>query len=78
MGVLWAVQTREWYSLGMGDKKLNFDDGGAPVLEEEDETTLAAIDRGIKAADEGRVVPLEEVRRRMNQWATESSSPKKL
>jgi len=30
-----------------------------------DEATLAAIDRGIKAADEGRVVPLEEVRRRM-------------
>ena len=30
-----------------------------------DEETLAAIDRGIKAADEGTVVPLEEVRRRM-------------
>jgi len=29
----------------------------------EDEETLAAIDRGIKAADEGRIVFLEEVRK---------------
>jgi len=56
-------------------KKLDFSES-APMLEEEDEATLAAIDRGIKAADEGRVVPLEEVRRRMNQWLTRSSSPK--
>ena len=41
---------------------------------EVDEETLAAIDRGIKAADEGRVVPLEEVRRRMQEWHTKSSS----
>jgi predicted transcriptional regulator len=60
----------------MGEvKKLEFDES-APILEEEDEATLAAIDRGIKAADEGRVVPLEEVRRRMEKWATKSSSPK--
>jgi hypothetical protein len=39
---------------------------------EVDEETLAAIDRGIKAADEGRVVPLEEVRRRMQEWRTKS------
>jgi len=59
----------------MGEvKKLDFDADSTPILEEEDEVTLAAIDRGIKAADEGRVVPLEEVRRRMEQW--ESSSPK--
>jgi len=59
----------------MGEvKKLDFDADSTPILEEEDEATLAAIDRGIKAADEGRVVPLEEVRRRMEQW--ESSSPK--
>jgi predicted transcriptional regulator len=43
---------------------------------EVDEETLAAIDRGIKAADEGRVVPLEEVRRRMLEWHTKSSSRK--
>jgi len=39
-----------------------------------DEATLAAIDRGIKAADEGRVVPLEEVRRRMQERHTKFSS----
>ncbi len=35
------------------------------ILDEEDEATLAAIDRGMKAADEGRVVSAEEVRRRI-------------
>jgi hypothetical protein len=29
----------------------------APILDEEDEATLAAIDRGILSADQGRVVP---------------------
>ena len=45
---------------------------------EVDEETLAAIDRSIKAAEEGRVVPLEEVRRRMQEWHTKSSSRKTL
>ena len=45
---------------------------------EVDQETLAAIDRVIKAADEGRVVPLEEVRRRMQEWHTKSSSRKTL
>ncbi len=48
----------------------------APILDEEDEATLAAIDRGIKAADEGRFLPLGEIRQRMHQWLTKSSSPK--
>ena len=43
---------------------------------EEDEETLAAIDRGIKAADEGGVVSLEEARRRMREWFAKSSSQK--
>jgi predicted transcriptional regulator len=55
-------------------KKLDFNQP-VPILDEEDEATLAAIDRGIKAADEGRVVPLEEVRQRMQKWLTKSSSP---
>jgi predicted transcriptional regulator len=48
----------------------------APILDEEDEATLAAIDRGILSADQGRVVPLEEVRQQMHQRLTKSSSPK--
>jgi predicted transcriptional regulator len=46
------------------------------ILDEEDEATLAAIDRGIKAADEGRVVSSEEARRRLREWLTRSSLPK--
>jgi plasmid stabilization system protein ParE len=34
------------------------EDVDTPILDEEDEATLAAIDRGIQFADEGRVVPL--------------------
>ena len=59
----------------MDVKKFDFTEP-ADILEEEDEATLAAIDRGIKAADEGRVVPLEEVRNRMKKWLTKSSSRK--
>ena len=47
----------------------------APILDE-DEETLAAIDEGIRDADEGRTVPIEEVRKRMHEWITASSSPK--
>jgi predicted transcriptional regulator len=54
--------------------KIDFDNP-APILEE-DEETLAAIDRGIKAADEGRLVSSEEVRRRVQEWLTRSSTPK--
>ena len=46
------------------------------ILDREDEATLAAIDRGIKAADEGRVVSFEEARRRLREWLTRSSSQK--
>ncbi len=56
-------------------KKGDFDES-APILDAEDQETLAAIDRGIKSADEGRVVPMEEVRQRVSQWLTKSSSPK--
>jgi hypothetical protein len=48
----------------------------APILDDEDEATLAAIDRAVKAADEVRVVPSEEVRKRMQEWLTKSLSLK--
>ena len=44
-----------------------------PVIDPEDQETLAAIDEGIRDADAGRVVPAENVRKLMSQWI--SSSP---
>ncbi len=51
-------------------------DHPVPMTDEEDEATLAAIDQGIKDADEGRVVSLEEARRRIQEWLSKSSSRK--
>jgi predicted transcriptional regulator len=48
----------------------------APVLVDEDEETLAAIDEGIHDADAGRTVPAEEVRKLLPQWTTASSTRK--
>jgi predicted transcriptional regulator len=45
-----------------------------PMTEEEDEETLAAIDRGVQSADEGHLVPIEEVRKRLARWNTKSTS----
>jgi predicted transcriptional regulator len=45
---------------------------------EVDAGTLAAIDRGIKDADEGRTVPLEDVRTMIPKWISkfESRTPR--
>jgi predicted transcriptional regulator len=60
----------------MAEVKKDDANPSASILDEEDEATLAAIDRGIQSADEGRVVPLDEVRQRMSRWLTKSSSLK--
>ena len=62
------------YSVFMADPKFNL-----PVTEEVevDADTLAAIDRGIKDADEGRTVPLEEVRKMIPQWISTFESQKR-
>jgi len=44
------------------------------MTEEEDEETLAAIDRGIGSANEGRLIPIEEVRQRLSPGNTGSST----
>jgi predicted transcriptional regulator len=55
--------------------KINFDDS-VPIDQEEDEETLAAIDEGIRDAEAGRTVPMEEVRGLLPKWITASSSRK--
>lgn len=64
------------YCVGMADGENKKNPESAAILDEEDEATLAAIDRGIRSADEGRVIDLEEVRQRMNRWLARSSLPK--
>jgi predicted transcriptional regulator len=54
--------------------RINFDDP-VPSDEEEDEQTLAAIDEGIRDAEAGRIVPIEEVRKLLPKWITDSTSP---
>ena len=58
----------------MADLKFNL-----PVTDEVevDAETLAAIDRGIKDADDGRSIPLEEVRKMVPQWISKFESQKK-
>jgi predicted transcriptional regulator len=48
-----------------------------PLTEEEDEETLAAIDRGIKDADEGRTVSLDEARKMIPKWISRFESRKR-
>ena len=39
-----------------------------PMMDDEDEQTLAAIDEGISDAEAGRTVPAEEVRKLLPKW----------
>ena len=43
---------------------------------EVDDETLAAIDRGIKDADEGRTVSIDEVRQMIPKWISKFELPK--
>ena len=65
------------YCMVMADvKKLDLDDP-APILDDEDDETLAAIDEGIRDAEAGRTVPIEEVRKLLPRWITTASSSRK-
>jgi predicted transcriptional regulator len=43
--------------------------------EEVDAQTAGAIGRGIRAAEEGHVVPAEQVRQLIHQWISSFSTP---
>ena len=47
-----------------------------PMTEDDDEETLAAIDRGIKDADEGRSVSLDDARKMIPRWISKFESRK--
>jgi len=57
-------------------KKFELEDP-APILDEEDEETLAAIDEGVRDAEAGRVVPAEKARELLPKWTTVSSTRKR-
>ena len=60
----------------MEEVKVNLDDPLSLTGEEDDET-LAAIDKGAFDADAGRVTPIEEVEKMLPRWISKSSSPTK-
>ena len=63
MLVPFALPANPRYREAMANaSRIDFDDP-TPIDEEEDEETLAAIDEGIRDAEAGRTVPIEEVRR---------------
>jgi hypothetical protein len=66
-----GVRERSGYGEGMLDLKLHI-----PVTDEVEVSseTLAAIDRGISDADEGRTVPIEEVRKLIPEWISKFES----
>jgi hypothetical protein len=71
-----ALPTAPAYDTLMPKAKKFELDSSAPILDEEDEETLAAIDEGIRDAKAGRTVPAEEVRKRLPKWITASSTRK--
>ena len=53
-------------------------DNPAPILEDdEDEETLAAIEEGIRDAEAGRTLPIEDIRKLLPQWIITASSSRK-
>ncbi len=60
----------------MSKTKFRFEDP-APIVDDEDDQTLAAIDEGIRDAAAGRTVPGDEARKLLPQWITASSTRKR-
>ncbi|MFZ0771929.1 MAG: hypothetical protein WCA49_07525 [Candidatus Sulfotelmatobacter sp.] len=45
-------------------------EGPAPIPDDEDQETVAAIDEGTRDAKAGRTIPAQEVRKRLPKWIT--------
>jgi hypothetical protein len=60
------------YSAYMSQVDIDFN-APVPLTEAEGEETLAAIDRGIQDADQGRTVSLEEARELISKWISKSA-----
>jgi hypothetical protein len=71
-----ASAEEDGYDEGMAKTKKIDLDKPAPVIDDEDEETLAAIDEGLRDAEAGRTKTSEEVRRLLPQWITGSSTRK--
>ena len=65
---------RATVKLWLSPIRIDFDNP-APLDEEEDEETLAAINEGIRDAEAGRTVPIEEVRRLLRAACLNRSFP---
>jgi hypothetical protein len=59
----------------MADVRIDLD-RPVEIRADEDDETLAAIDRGIRD-DAGRLTPLEEVEKMVPEWISKFSSPTK-
>jgi predicted transcriptional regulator len=55
--------------------RIDFDEP-ISIQDDEDEEVLAAIDEGIREAEAGNTVPIEDVRKLLPKWITASSSRK--
>ena len=71
-----ALDPKSDYDANMGKTKEVELDKPAPVADDEDAETLAAIDEGIRDAEAGRTVPSEEARKLLSKWITDSSTHK--
>jgi predicted transcriptional regulator len=60
----------------MATKKETIHEPTELVVEAESPETLAAIDEGIRDADAGRTVTVDEVRKQMPKWSIASSTRK--
>ena len=65
------------YSKDMAELKIDPFVSTEPGVELDDETRRILEER-IKCADEGRLIPAAEARKRINQWLSKSSTLKTL